>query len=70
MPQNTLCTLSAHTDYIAAEINDIDFTIKNLISSNPDYENTVQLLCTILDVKRDSDNHYHLRNWYWYVSIL
>lgn len=44
----------AHMDYITAEINDVDSMIENLISSDPDYENTVQLLCTIPGVKHDS----------------
>ena len=44
----------AHMDYITAEITDIDSMIENLISSDPDYENTVQLLCTIPGVKHDS----------------
>ena len=41
-------------DYITAEINDVDKMIENMISSNPDFENAVQLLCTIPGVKRDS----------------
>lgn len=36
----------AHMDYITAEINDVDSMIEKLISSNPDYENAVQLLCS------------------------
>ena len=44
----------AHMDYITAEINDIDSSIEKMISSNPDYENAVRLLCTIPGVKRDS----------------
>ena len=44
----------AHMDYITAEINDIDTSIEKMISSNPDYENAIQLLCTIPGVKRDS----------------
>lgn len=44
----------AHMDYITAEINDVDKMIENMISSNPDFENTVQFLCTIPGVKRDS----------------
>ena len=44
----------AHMDYITAEINDIDDQINSLISSNTDYENAIQLLCTIPGVKRDS----------------
>ncbi len=46
--------IRAHMDYITAEINDIDSKIENMISSNTDYENAVQLLCTIPGVKRDS----------------
>ena len=44
----------AHMDYITAEINDVDIMIENMISSNPDFENAVQFLCTIPGVKRDS----------------
>lgn len=44
----------AHMDYITAEINDIDHEIESLISSDPDYENAIQFLCTIPGVKRDS----------------
>ena len=36
------------------EINDVDKMIENMISSNSDSENAVQLLCTIPGVKRDS----------------
>ena len=46
--------IRAHMDYITAEINDVDSIIKSMISSDPDYENAVQLLCTIPGVKRDS----------------
>ena len=42
-------------DYITAEINDVDKMIKNMISSNSDFETAVQFLCTIPGVKRDSD---------------
>ena len=44
----------AHMDYITAEINDVDKMIENMISSNPDFENAIQFLCTIPGVKRDS----------------
>jgi len=44
----------AHMDYITAEINDVDSMIDKLISSDADYENAIQLLCTIPGVKRDS----------------
>ena len=44
----------AHMDYITAEINDVDSMIEKLISSNPDYENAIQLLCTIPGVKHDN----------------
>ena len=44
----------AHMDYITAEINDVDKMIENMISSNTDFENAVQFLCTIPGVKRDS----------------
>ena len=46
--------IRAHMDYITAEINDVDKMIENMISSNPDFENAVQFLCTIPGVKRDS----------------
>lgn len=44
----------AHMDYITAEIQDIDSQIDFLISSNNDFENAIQFLCTIPGVKRDS----------------
>ena len=44
----------AYMDYITAEINDVDSMIENLISFDPDYENAIQLLCTITGVKHDS----------------
>ena len=44
----------AHLDYITAEINDVDSMIENMISSDSDYNNAVQLLCTIPGVKHDS----------------
>ena len=44
----------AHMDYITAEINDVDKMIENMISSNIDFANAVQFLCTIPGVKRDS----------------
>ena len=44
----------AHMDYITAEINDVDKMIENMISSNPDFENAIQFLCTIPGVKRAS----------------
>ncbi len=43
-----------HMDYITAEINDVDKQITSLISSDPDYENAIQLLTTIPGVKHDS----------------
>ena len=46
--------IRAHMDYITAEINDVDSMIKTMISSDPDYENAVQLLCTIPGVNHDS----------------
>lgn len=46
--------IRAHLDYITAKINDVDSMIENMISSDPDYENAVQLLCTIPSVKHDS----------------
>ena len=47
----------AHMDYITAEIKDIESEIEKMISSNPGYENAVQLLCTIPGVKRDSASY-------------
>ena len=49
----------AHMDYITAEIKDVDKMIENMISSNPDFENAVQFLCTIPGVKCDSASNYH-----------
>ena len=46
--------IRAHMDYITAAINDVDSEIESLISSDPDYENAVELLCTIPGVKYDS----------------
>ncbi len=44
----------AHMDYITAMINDVDSEIKSFITSDPDYENAIGLLCTIPGVKHDS----------------
>lgn len=44
----------AHMDYVTAATNDVDSEIESLISSDPDYENAVGLLCTIPGVKYDS----------------
>lgn len=44
----------AHMDYITAAINDVDSEIESLIASDSDYENAVELLCTIPGVKYDS----------------
>ena len=44
----------AHMDYITAAINDVDSEIEYLIATDPDYENAVELLCTIPGVKYDS----------------
>lgn len=44
----------AHMDYITVAINDVDSEIESLIASDPDYENAVELLCTIPGVKYDS----------------
>ena len=44
----------AHMDYITAAINDVDSEIESLIASDHDYENAVELLCTIPGVKYDS----------------
>jgi transposase len=46
--------VSAHMDYITAELNDIDREIESLLSSDPDFENAIQFLMTIPGVKRDS----------------
>ena len=46
--------IRAHMDYITAAINDVDSEIESLIASDPDYENAVELLCTIPGVKYDS----------------
>lgn len=53
-PKYRVRLVRAHMDYITAEINDVDKMIENMISSNPDFENAVQLLCTLPGVKRDS----------------
>ena len=44
----------AHMDYVTAATNDVDSEIESLIASDPDYENAVELLCTIPGVKYDS----------------
>lgn len=46
--------IRAHIDYMTSSINDVDSMIENLIASESDYENAIQLLCTIPGVKRDS----------------
>jgi hypothetical protein len=43
-------------------MNDVDSIIESLISSDPDYENAIQFLITIPDVKRDSA--ITIINWY------
>ena len=43
-----------HMDYITSSIHDVDSMIEKMISSEPDYENAIQLLTTIPGVKRDS----------------
>ena len=53
-PKYRMRLIRAHLDYITAEINDVDSMIESLISSDPDYVNAVQLLCTIPGVKHDS----------------
>lgn len=53
-PKYRMRLIRAHLDYITAEINDVDSIRENMISSDPDYENAVQLLCTIPGVKHDS----------------
>lgn len=44
----------AHMNYITDRLDDIDSMIENLISSNTDFQNAIQLLCTIPGVKHDS----------------
>lgn len=46
--------IRTHMDYITAKINDVDSMIKKLFSSNPDYINVVQLLCTLPGAKHNS----------------
>ena len=43
-----------HMDHITAAINDVDSEIESLITSDPDYQNAIELLCTIPGVKHDS----------------
>ena len=38
----------AHMDYTTAEIHNVDSKIEKLISSDSDYENAIQFLCSIL----------------------
>ena len=44
----------AHMDYVTAATNDVDSEIESLIAFDPDYENAVELLCTMPGVKYDS----------------
>ena len=44
----------AHMDYVTAATNDVDSEIESLIAFDPDYENAIELLCTIPGVKYDS----------------
>ena len=53
-PKYRMRLIRAHLDYITVEINDVDSMIENMISFEHDYENAVQLLCTIPGVKHDS----------------
>ena len=53
-PKYCMRLIRAHLDYITVEINDVDSMIENMISFEHDYENAVQLLCTIPGVKHDS----------------
>ena len=53
-PKYRMHLVRAHMDYITAAINDVDSEIESLIASDPDYENAVELLCTIPGVKYDS----------------
>jgi len=46
--------IRAHLDYITTEISGVDSMIENMISSDTDYQNALQLLCTIPGVKHDS----------------
>ena len=43
-PKYRMRCIRAHMDYIADEINDVDSILENLISSDTDYKNVVQLL--------------------------
>ena len=53
-PKYRMRLFGAHMNYITVEINDVDSMIENMISFEHDYENAVQLLCTIPGVKHDS----------------
>ena len=53
-PKYRMHLVRAHMDYITAAINDVDSEIESLISSDPDYQNAAELLCTIPGVKHDS----------------
>lgn len=53
-PKYRMHLIHTHMNYITAGINDVDSIVGNLISSSPDCENAVQLLCTIPSVKHDS----------------
>ena len=53
-PKYRMRLVRAHMDYIKVKINDRNSMIENLLSSDPNYANAIQLLYTILSVKQDS----------------
>lgn len=53
-PKYCLHFIRVHIYYITDENNAVNSMIQNMIFSNPNYKNTVQLLCTILDIKHDN----------------
>ena len=53
-PKYRMRLVRAHMEYITVEIDVVDKMIVKMISSNPDFENTVQFLCIIPGVKHDS----------------
>lgn len=53
-PKYRMHLVRAHMDYITAAINDVASEIESLITSDPDYQNAVRLLCTVPGVKHDS----------------
>lgn len=61
--------IQAHITYITSKINSIDSMINYLIASDPNYENAVQLFCTIPSAKHNSTISFIYKNWYQYISI-